>query len=71
MIHKSPLPKDIEGRLRSLGQALEECPVALFAYLFGGAARQQETREVFRRWLPEALEDLERPITMGRLKMES
>lgn len=38
MIHKTPLPKDIEQRLGSLGQALDRCPGILFAYLFGGAA---------------------------------
>ncbi|HLC41488.1 MAG TPA: hypothetical protein VJO34_07640 [Methylomirabilota bacterium] len=36
MIHKSLLPKDIEERLGSLGQALERCPSLVFAYLFGG-----------------------------------
>ena len=39
MIHKSPLPPDIEKRLRSLGQALEQCPSILFAYLFWGGRR--------------------------------
>ena len=38
MIHKSPLPKDIELRLRTLGQALERCSGVIFAYVFGGAA---------------------------------
>lgn len=38
MIHKTPLPKDIEQRIRSLGWALNRCPQVLFAYLFGGAA---------------------------------
>lgn len=38
MIQKTPLPKDIEQRLSSLGQALDRCPGILFAYLFGGAA---------------------------------
>ncbi|HEX9870313.1 MAG TPA: hypothetical protein VGC99_17305 [Candidatus Tectomicrobia bacterium] len=31
--------------------------------------RHQETRDIFRRWLPEALEDLESPIALGRLEM--
>ena len=38
MIHKSPLPADIERRLGTLGQALEKCSGVVFAYLFGGAA---------------------------------
>jgi hypothetical protein len=38
MIHKNPLPTDIEERLRTLGQALERCSGVVFAYLFGGAA---------------------------------
>ncbi len=38
MIYKTRLPKDIEQRLGSLGQALGRCPGILFAYLFGGAA---------------------------------
>jgi len=37
MIRKTPLPADVEVRLRTLGQALESCPVVVFAYLFGGA----------------------------------
>src|SRR5574337_835125 len=36
MIHKTPLPNNIEQRLGSLGQALDRCPRILFAYLFGG-----------------------------------
>jgi hypothetical protein len=31
-------------------------------------ASREETREVFRRWLPEALEDLESLITLGKLE---
>ena len=38
MIHKSPLPADVEERLKTLGQALEGCSGVVFAYLFGGAA---------------------------------
>ena len=38
MNHKTPLPEDIEERLSSLGQALQQCSSILFAYLFGGAA---------------------------------
>jgi predicted nucleotidyltransferase len=38
MIHTTPLPEDIEERLCSLGQALQQCSSILFAYLFGGAA---------------------------------
>jgi hypothetical protein len=30
---------------------------------------RQETRDIFRRWLPEALEDLESLIALGRLEM--
>ncbi len=41
MIHKTPLPKDIQQRLGSLGQALDRCPGILFAYLFGGATASQ------------------------------
>lgn len=37
MIRTRPLPRDIEVRLGSLGQALDRCPGILFAYLFGGA----------------------------------
>jgi len=32
-------------------------------------ARRDETREVVRRWLPEALEDLESLIALGKLEM--
>lgn len=38
-----PLPGDIEARLASLGEILEECPGLVFAYLFGGAARGRLT----------------------------
>jgi hypothetical protein len=37
MLHRTPLPEDIQERLRSLGQALQKCEDILFAYLFGGA----------------------------------
>jgi len=33
--------------------------------------RHQETRDIFRRWLPKALEDLENLIALGRLEMGS
>ena len=41
------------------------------ARMLGAApeARRQETREIFRRWLPEALEDLESLIALGQLEM--
>ncbi len=41
--------------------------------MLGGAseARHQETRDIFRRWLPEALEDLESLIALGKLEMGS
>lgn len=39
MIHKTPLPTDIEQRLSTLGRALEQCAGVVFAYLFGGAGR--------------------------------
>ncbi len=38
-----PLPGDIEARLASLGEILDECPGLVFAYLFGGAARGRLT----------------------------
>jgi hypothetical protein len=37
--------------------------------LFGREARHQATREMFRRWLPEAFNDLESLITLGRSVM--
>ena len=33
--------------------------------------RHQATRDIFRRWFPEALEDLESLIALGRLEMGS
>jgi len=41
------------------------------ARMLGAAqdARRDETRKVIRRWLPEALEDLESLIALGRLEM--
>jgi predicted nucleotidyltransferase len=39
MRHGSPLPADIERRLATLGRALEAQPAVRFAYLFGGAGR--------------------------------
>jgi hypothetical protein len=32
---------------------------------------REATRSLFRRWLPDALEDLESLITLGRLEMGS
>lgn len=49
--------QDLADAARMLGAASE--------------ARHQETREVFRRWLPEAGEDLESLIALGRLEMGS
>lgn len=57
MIHKTPLPKDIEQRLGSLGQALDRCPRILFAYLFGGATvsplKPLSDVDEVRQWLIE------------------
>lgn len=41
------------------------------ARMLGAASesRREEAREVFRRWFPEALEDLESLIALGRLEM--
>jgi hypothetical protein len=41
------------------------------ARMLGAAAESphQETRTIFRRWLPEALEDLESLIALGKLEM--
>ncbi|MFN3476127.1 MAG: hypothetical protein ACK4Z6_01035 [Candidatus Methylomirabilales bacterium] len=47
--------QDLADAARMLGLASEEA--------------RQATRQVFRRWLPEALEDLESLITLGRLEM--
>jgi len=43
------------------------------ARILGAAqdARQDEAREVIRRWLPEASEDLESLIALGRLEMQT
>ena len=38
MIRERPLPPDIQGRLQTLGRALDACPAVVFAYLFGSAA---------------------------------
>ena len=38
MIHRAPLPADVERRLETLGAALEQCSGVVFAYLFGSAA---------------------------------
>jgi predicted nucleotidyltransferase len=37
------MPSDIATRLSTLGQALERCPPLVFAYLFGGAAKERLT----------------------------
>ena len=39
MRRNSPLPAEIEHRLATLGAALEREPAVRFAYLFGGAGR--------------------------------
>jgi hypothetical protein len=41
------------------------------ARMLGLASEQdrERTRQVFRRWLPDALEDLESLITLGKLEM--
>ncbi|WP_337288763.1 hypothetical protein [Candidatus Methylomirabilis sp.] len=41
------------------------------ARMLGAASEpsRQETRDIFRRWLPEALEDLESLIALGKLEM--
>jgi len=49
--------QDLADAARMLGLAVEP--------------RRQETRETFRRWLPDALDDLESLITLGRLEMET
>lgn len=36
MIHRRPLPSDIDEKIATLGQALDACPEVLFAYVFGG-----------------------------------
>jgi hypothetical protein len=38
MLHRDPLPEDIQDRLKTLGQALQKCEGVVFASLFGGAA---------------------------------
>jgi len=43
MIRRTPLPRDIEGRIATLSTALEECPGILFAYLFGGMGAGRPT----------------------------
>ncbi|HWQ69074.1 MAG TPA: hypothetical protein VN494_03815 [Patescibacteria group bacterium] len=48
--------QDLADAARMLGAASEACC--------------QSTREIVRRWLPEALEDLESLITLGRLEMQ-
>ena len=41
------------------------------ARMLGAApeARRQETREIFRRYMPDAQDDLESLIALGRLEM--
>jgi hypothetical protein len=48
--------QDLADAARMLGSASEACC--------------QTTREIVRRWLPEALDDLESLITLGRLEMQ-
>ncbi len=48
--------QDLADAARMLGAASEACC--------------QATREIIRRWLPEALEDLESLIILGRLEMQ-
>lgn len=50
------------GRIQDLADA---------ARMLGAApeSRHQETRDIFHRWLPEALEDLESLIALGKLEM--
>ena len=43
MIHRTPLPRDIEDRIATLSATLEECPGVLFAYLFGGMGTGRPT----------------------------
>jgi hypothetical protein len=48
--------QDLADAARMLGAASED--------------RRQETRDLFRRWFPDALDDLESLITLGRLEMQ-
>jgi predicted nucleotidyltransferase len=43
VIHRTPLPRDIEDRIATLPTVLEECPGVLFAYLFGGMGAERPT----------------------------
>lgn len=54
---KAGRAQDLADAARMLGSASEP--------------RHQETRELFRRWFPEALDDLESLIALGRLEMET
>lgn len=36
MVHRRPLPADVEEKIATLGQALGACPEVVFAYVFGG-----------------------------------
>jgi len=43
VIHRTPLPSDIENRIAALSTVLEKCPGVLFAYLFGGIGAGRRT----------------------------
>ena len=43
MIHRIPLPPDIDGSLATLGEIFANCPGVEFSYLFGGAATGRKT----------------------------
>lgn len=50
------------GRAQDLADAARMLGIA-------SEPRHQETRDLFRRWFPDALDDLESLITLGRLEM--
>jgi predicted nucleotidyltransferase len=43
MIHRIPLPPDIDASLATLGEVFPNCPGVEFSYLFGGAASGRKT----------------------------
>ncbi len=57
------LMKVLAGRAQDLADAARMLGLA-------SEALRAETREVFRRWAPEALEDLESLIALGNLEMQ-
>ena len=61
-LHYLVLMKVEAGRTQDLADA---------ARMLGAAPEpsHQETRDIFRRWLPEALEDLETLIALGKLEV--